>query len=243
MNLKFYLRGLGIGIVVTAIIMLVISSRLNKPLSDDEIKQRAGALGMVEAEGRLSDVVSAGDAGQNVQSGDDVTEDAGNKVSDNPKLDAIEQLVEDADAYLEEKNSVDHEYIANMGSEEQTESKDTPEPTPQPTKEPEPTPQPTKEPEPTPQPTKEPEPTSQPASQPSDNSASDNSGNVKFVINKGESSFTIAKNLEAAGIISSARSFDTYLCDKGYDRHLSAGTYDISSGMSEEELAKLLTGK
>ena len=46
MKLKYYLRGLGIGIVVTAIIMSIT----NKPeeMTDAEIKMRALELGMVE---------------------------------------------------------------------------------------------------------------------------------------------------------------------------------------------------
>ena len=225
MNLKFYLRGLGIGIIVTAIIMLVISSRLNKPLSDEEIKLRAGRLGMVEADGKLTDVI-ANNASQDTADAEveaDISDD-GSQDPTNDKLDEIEQLVDDADAYLEEKNGVYHEYIPNTYVEEQSEPEATPEPTSEPT------------PEPTPEP--EPEPTPEPA----DNSTVvSNSGS--FVINKGEDSYTIAQHLESAGYISDARAFDTFLCQNGYDRKLSAGTYNITSGISEAELAKLLVKK
>ena len=56
MNLKYYLRGLGIGIIVTAIIMLVLSAQNTKTLTDEEIKQKAKALGMVEQGGTLSEL-------------------------------------------------------------------------------------------------------------------------------------------------------------------------------------------
>ena len=46
MKLKYYLRGLGIGIVVTAVIMGILSSKSN--ISDAEIIERAHALGMTE---------------------------------------------------------------------------------------------------------------------------------------------------------------------------------------------------
>lgn len=52
MNLKYYLRGLGIGIIVTALIMGITAGR-KEPLSDAEIKERAKALGMVEEENTL----------------------------------------------------------------------------------------------------------------------------------------------------------------------------------------------
>ena len=46
MKLKYYLRGLGIGIVVTAMIMSFI--RKPEELTDAEIRIRAAQLGMVE---------------------------------------------------------------------------------------------------------------------------------------------------------------------------------------------------
>lgn len=46
MKLKYYLRGLGIGILVTALIM---GATDGKELTDEEIKARAIQLGMVEA--------------------------------------------------------------------------------------------------------------------------------------------------------------------------------------------------
>lgn len=54
MNLKFYLRGLGIGIVVTAL-LLSLSARNQSDLTDEEIKARAAELGMVEQK-VLSDI-------------------------------------------------------------------------------------------------------------------------------------------------------------------------------------------
>lgn len=48
MKLKFYLRGLGIGILVTAVIMGIVSSR-SRQMTDEEIKARARELGMVES--------------------------------------------------------------------------------------------------------------------------------------------------------------------------------------------------
>ena len=47
MKLKYYLRGLGIGIVVTAIIMTVALGN-KQPMTDDEVIARAKQLGMIE---------------------------------------------------------------------------------------------------------------------------------------------------------------------------------------------------
>lgn len=46
MKLKYYMRGVGTGILVTALILLIVKEP--KELSDAEIKIRAAALGMVE---------------------------------------------------------------------------------------------------------------------------------------------------------------------------------------------------
>ena len=55
MNLKYYLRGLGVGIVVTALIMGISLGGKKESLSDKEIKARASELGMVEAGTTLKD--------------------------------------------------------------------------------------------------------------------------------------------------------------------------------------------
>ena len=55
MKLKYYLRGLGIGIIVTAIIMGVATKDRNA-MTDEEIKARAKELGLVEQR-VLSDVI------------------------------------------------------------------------------------------------------------------------------------------------------------------------------------------
>lgn len=56
MNLKYYLRGLGIGIVVATILMGV-ATQGSKPMTDAEIKERAAQLGMVEQK-VLADIVA-----------------------------------------------------------------------------------------------------------------------------------------------------------------------------------------
>lgn len=58
MNLKYYLRGLGIGIIVTALIMGIAVGGKKETLSDSEIKERARALGMTEESTLLADAVS-----------------------------------------------------------------------------------------------------------------------------------------------------------------------------------------
>ena len=53
MKIKYYLRGVGTGIVITAVLM-ALASGSNKPISDDEIRSRALKLGMVAADNTLA---------------------------------------------------------------------------------------------------------------------------------------------------------------------------------------------
>lgn len=48
MNLKYYLRGLGLGIVITAILLAVTAGSRKESLTDEEIIARAKTLGMLE---------------------------------------------------------------------------------------------------------------------------------------------------------------------------------------------------
>lgn len=48
MNLKYYLRGLGLGIIMTAVIMGMIWPKKEETLTDSEIAERAKELGMIE---------------------------------------------------------------------------------------------------------------------------------------------------------------------------------------------------
>lgn len=50
MKLKYYLRGLGIGIIVTTIILIISFSKREVKISDDEVIARAMQLGMVMQE-------------------------------------------------------------------------------------------------------------------------------------------------------------------------------------------------
>ena len=64
MNLKSYLRGIGIGILVTAAVFLVSGSSNEKEMTDAQIKARAKELGMIEQ-------VTLADVGDNKQAVED----------------------------------------------------------------------------------------------------------------------------------------------------------------------------
>lgn len=60
MKLKYYLRGLGIGILVSTIILMIAFARHPREMSDKEIISRAQELGMVMEQGKTGESIPRG---------------------------------------------------------------------------------------------------------------------------------------------------------------------------------------
>ena len=213
MKLRYYLRGLGIGILMTVVI-LTIAGLGKDTMTDEEIKDRAKELGMVES------TVLSGMHTPNPGEGTEETTEP--KPSDMPKETDVSNPTEEP------------EEEATPAPTEEPEKEATPAPTEEPEKEA--TPAPTEEPEEeaTPAPTEEPE----------EEATSAPEGEiVTIVIAAGDSSVSVSKDLEAAGLVESASAYDKYLCDNGYDRRIRTGTHQIPAGASEEEIARIITGR
>lgn len=221
MKLKYYLRGLGIGILVTALI-LTIAPGDKEVLSDAQIRERALQLGMVDGNSlTLADVQAGTNKGDSQET--EESQHAGESQTPEPET---------------SQSPLPTEAPAPTESQEPAKSPE-PSATPEPTESPEPsaTPEPTEslEPSATPEPTESPEPTK--------SSAPATGESITITINPGASSESVARDLEKAGLVESARAFDTYLCDNGYSTIISVGTYEIAPGTSEEEIAKIITKK
>ncbi len=201
MKRKYYLRGLGTGILVTALI-LIIASGQKETMTDEEVKARAKELGMVEST-LLSDLAN--------------------------QTPAAEPTPEPA---------AEPETTAEPTPEPTAEPEATAEVTPDPTAEPETTaevtPDPTAEPETTAEPT--PEPTTEPISDPTTEQES-----ILIVIRSGESSVSVSKALEEAGLVASAQAYDRYLCENGYDKKIRSGEHRIPVGADDTEIAAIIT--
>jgi cell division protein YceG involved in septum cleavage len=91
-----------------------------------------------------------------------------------------------------------------------------------------------------PAPTEAPEPTKEPESSPKNRGSGET---VRFTVNRGEDSYTVAKRLEAAGFVDSASAFDSYLCKNNLDRRIYAGDYDLPDTGSYEEIGRILSGR
>lgn len=109
MKLKIYLRGLGIGIVVTTLI-LGISYSGKKEMSDAEVIARAKKLGMVEAEvesGRLSEGAGAKEKETVMSDIEELSSDEGTSDEEESELSEEETLQQDSE--LSEKETLQQE--------------------------------------------------------------------------------------------------------------------------------------
>lgn len=193
MKRKYYLRGLGTGILVTALI-LIIASGQKETMTDEEVKARAKELGMVEST-LLSDLANQTPAAEPETMAD-------------PAATAEPETTEEA----------------------------TPEPAAEPDTTAEPTPEPTVEPEATAEPATEPKTTAEPTTDPATEQES-----ILITIRSGESSVSISKALEEAGLVASAQEYDRYLCENGYDKKIRSGEHRIPVGADDAEIAAIIT--
>ena len=76
--------------------------------------------------------------------------------------------------------------------------------------------------------------------EPEPETTSPDGASIVLEIAEGDSSYTVSRKLEEAGMVTSAAAFDTYLYDNGYDRRLRAGTYEIPVDTDPEDIAKIL---
>ena len=59
-----------------------------------------------------------------------------------------------------------------------------------------------------------------------------------LVINDGDWSGKVSRELQELGVVDSASSFDRYLMDNGYSNRINSGTYEVSPDDTFEEIAK-----
>ena len=179
MKLKYYLRGLGIGIVVTAIIMTVAFGN-KQPMTDEEVIKRAKELGMIE-----------------------------NSV-------LVDRVDKEAERVYEEN---DEEQVAGDETVDDTTGNEavTDEETPQ-------------------------ENTQKEEEKEEDTQKEETKKDVvSITVVSGDTSWSVSKRMEEAGLVDSAKDFDAHLCRYGYDKRISVGTYDIPKTATHEEMAKIIT--
>lgn len=216
MKLKFYLRGIGLGIIV-AVALCISAGMKNDQISDEEIIKRAEALGMVPSSETLNESVD-----EAIRDGLETEEMTENDASGDA---AAVKVNEDIPATEPDETEVNPNEADNSNFDETppaagSDGTATPKVTPTLTK------------EVTPAPTKEPDKDT--------NDTENDTEYITVVVERGSGSDTVARKIEAAGLVANASEFDRYLCNNGYDKRISAGNHKIPINAREEEIAKIL---
>ena len=216
MKLKFYLRGIGLGIIV-AVALCISAGMKNDQISDEEIIKRAEALGMVPSSETLNESVD-----EAIRDGLETEEMTENDASGDA---AAVKVNEDIPATEPDETEVNPDEADNSNFDETppaagSDGAATPKVTPTLTK------------EVTPAPTKEPDKDT--------NDTENDTEYIPVVVERGSGSDTVARKIEAAGLVANASEFDRYLCNNGYDKRISAGNHKIPINAREEEIAKIL---
>lgn len=236
MERKYYLRGLGVGIAVTAIIMGIAVSD-DKAMTDEEIMARARKLGMVEN----TVLADSGDANDQ----DAYKEESGTAGEEQPKdQESASGQGADADgAGANDGNDAEADPIGEARPDGQ--ETDSAAGNEEERQEPEETEGQTV-------PAQEEESAGTGDAEPADGSQADKAEDVRegitsatvktITISHGDGSYTVARKLADVGVVTSADSFDTFLCQNGYDKRLRAGTFSIPADASDEQIARIVTG-
>lgn len=188
MKLKYYLRGLGTGILFATIVLFISYSY---KMSDSQIKKEAEKLGMVyagsteETTGNVDDETTEGQA------------ESGSESS---------QATSSSDETSTTQPTTETDSEKNSSTEEPT-TETTTEPT-----------------------TTEPPTTTQ-----------SNISKCELTVNSRTTSHDVAYALQAAGIVDDAEALDAFLCNNGYATKIQNGTYTITSDMTYEDIAKIIT--
>lgn len=213
MERKYYLRGLGLGIVVTAVIMGIALSGPRK-MTDEEIIQRAKELGMVE-DTYLADVGADEEQTQGEQNIEDIDPAELPAVTQEPESQPVKPE-EDLEPAGEELPSVAEPVEIELPETESAAEGPASEETPE-------------------------ENTNEMTRQ--DDTPSSSVKIETITVVSGDGSYTVARKLKEAGVVMSAETFDTYLCEKGYDKRLRTGTFRIPADASDEQIARIITGQ
>ena len=218
---------MGVGIVVTSLILGIGLGSRKETLSNEEIKERARALGMVEEPVTVAEAAAQQEA--------EATDDPQLKDDADPELKDDTADKADAEPEVSSEPTPDVEPTASAAPEASALPETSAEPAvdaAEPTPDVEPTASAAPEASALPEASAVPEAGSE--------TAAETKEIVDITINPGEGSYTISSKLEQSGLIDDAAEYDAYLCGNGYHTKLRAGVHKIPMGSTREEIAKLL---
>lgn len=190
MKKKYFVRGLGIGIIFGALIMLAAYLTSGKgSLSDEEVMKRAQELGMVKKSEYVLD--------------SEVT-------SEETTTEAVTTEAPVATEKATEEETTEAPGTTERATEEAATEAAT---------------------------------TEKATTEAATTEQMDAKTKATITVSGGMSSETISSLLENAGLVDSASKFNSFLVQNGYDKKLETGSFDISGGMTYEEIARILTTK
>ena len=125
MKLRFYLRGLGIGILVTAIILTIAYRGKTTPMTDDEVRERAKQLGMEDkyGSGTLADMQADSGEAEDAAAADVGKKDDTAAASDTDKTDdatATDTDKTDDTAAVSDTDKTNNTAAADTGKPDET---------------------------------------------------------------------------------------------------------------------------
>lgn len=224
MKLRYYLRGLGIGMLVAALV-LILSGNTGGKMSDEAVRHRAAELGMVEKDKTvLGDIGSEDSDGQPEDAGQNAgAEDAAVSEEENggaageadagpgeESAEGLSETEEDAEAEVSEETPEASEAAA--AAEEQSLAEQI---------------------------EQRADEVVDRAKEVAENSVPENT--VTFEVRQGDTSISVARRAKEMGLVESAEDFDVFLCRNGYDKRISIGSYEIKAGATEKEIADIVT--
>ena len=224
---KYYMRGIGVGILVCALILII--ARINTPatVSDDEIISRARALGMVDpGDLSLSAASDLGSSDNEAANGSGTVADADqNTGTDANDTGADQNTATDTqgtDTTDSGEQNTDQGVNTDITDTDNTQNNETDTTGTD---------------------------TDQNTETDTTDTGSDQNGNTDnqvrsyavLVIEKGNSSNVVADKLQALGVIQDSKDFDRYLVDHGYANRISVGIFQIPYDSGYEFIAKTIT--
>lgn len=216
MKLKFYLRGLGIGVVVTALLMGYVNSRQKTAtMTDEQIMARAEALGMVREDQVLLSVSG------NVKEEIPVDSTKSVDIEVMKPSDTISKENTDVENDIEEdvEDALIAEPVERSGVNDTKDTNDVKATD-----------------------TKPDDGTSIGNATVEEKKPVLGSSSVASLeIARGSGSDTVSKLLEKGGFVDSAEKFDRYLCDHNYDNKIVAGVHQIPMNADYETIAMIIT--
>lgn len=204
MNLKSYFRGIGAGMIVTAIIMGV---SMPKVVSADPVEKETLIETVDKKE--IDDKKEIAEATPSVSGDEAFMEEVKKAVSNNEALRNEEKESSDTKEEVKEESQSEESKEEIIKEEPEPEEEILPKPI-----------------NPMPE---------------GEEGYTDLGELVEIKVIPGDSSVSVARRIYEAGLVESAIELDEFLCQNGYDKSISVGTYEIAKGSDFDTIGKTIT--